>query len=122
LVAFWIKEAKVILIHAFSLWTRTRGSLHLRIGLRKTILSDYLGMLWQKRRKMNVNCFRPLLGTRGGQETSCLLSVTYWRNVLFWDSLVGYLGPFGTSNFLLSLSIVCPWCTNLSMSIKTVLY
>ena len=43
------RKAKVILIGAFSLWTLTRDSLHLRherMGLRKAVLSDYLGTIW----------------------------------------------------------------------------
>jgi hypothetical protein len=71
------REAKVILIGAFSLWTLTSGRLHPRherMGLRKAVLSDYLGMLWWKKRKMNISCFKTPLGTGGSWETSCLLS------------------------------------------------
>jgi hypothetical protein len=32
------------------------------MGLRKAVLRDYQGMLWRKRGKMTVNCFRALLG------------------------------------------------------------
>ena len=76
--AMWkSREAKVILIGTFTL---TRDSLHLRqerMGLRKAVLSDYLGMNWWKRRKMNVSCFRPLLGTGGGLEMSRLFSLLW---------------------------------------------
>ena len=74
------REAKVILIGAFSLWTLNRDKLnlsHKRMGLRKAVLSNYLGVPLQKRRKMNVSCFRALLGTRQVQEMSCLLSDSY---------------------------------------------
>ena len=59
------REVKIILIDAFSLWTLTSDSLHprhKRMGLRKAVLRDYQGMLWRKRGKMTVNCFRALLG------------------------------------------------------------
>jgi hypothetical protein len=81
------REIKVILIGAFSLWTLTRDSLYLRhekMGLRKAVLSNYLGMLWQKR--MNLSCFRALLGTGGGWGMSCLLSGSYGGNAWIWVS------------------------------------
>ena len=77
------REGKVILIGAFSLWTLTRASLHLRherMGLRKAVLSDYLGTIWWKRRKMNISCFRALL-----EEECLVLSLLRRISVSLWD-------------------------------------
>ena len=73
------------------------------------------GTFQQKRRKNGYQLFQRSPRDRRKLGNILLPLWLLWRYSSFW---LEYLGSFETSNSLSSLSIVCPWYTNLSIRLS----
>jgi hypothetical protein len=80
-----------------------------RIGFRKAVIR-YLGP-FSKEKENGNKIFQRSPRDRRKLGDAMLPLWLPWRYSQYW---LGYLGPFEISSSILSLSIVCPWCTNLS--------
>ena len=87
-----------------------------RKGFRKA--GPYLGPFSQREKKMEISQSRALLETGGNWDERHTVLLLLWLTKRYTQFWLGYLGPFETSSSLLSLSIVCPWCTNLSICLS----